>query len=82
VNLRVVDKSQSAQNRVFGKSKGRKLLAWVVKVGGRFRGKHMVNRKVIHLGYFATELAAHLAVIKDKIARGLRPYIPRELVKA
>jgi hypothetical protein len=80
-NLRVADKSQSAQNRVFGKSTGRKTLAWVVKVGGRFRGKHMVNRKVIHLGYFATELAAHLAVLKDKCARGLKAYVPAELVK-
>jgi hypothetical protein len=79
-NLRPVDKSKSAQYRVFPKSRTRKTLTWVVKVGNRFRARHMVKGELIDLGYFQSELEAHLAVLKDKIARGLLHYIPKELI--
>ncbi len=65
-NLRDVTAFENKQNRKLPQKPGRMLGAALHKATGRWSSQMTVNYKKIHLGYFKTEMEAHLAYVAAK----------------
>lgn len=70
VNLRVVTNRQNCSNKKHHR-RGRLVGASVWKRDGNWMSKIQINGKVVHLGYFNTELEAHQRYMQELKARGL-----------
>lgn len=70
-NLRDISHIENKKHRVKAVKPGRLLGAGFHKVTGRWTSQITVNYKKIHLGYFNTEMEAHLAYVEAKTAYAL-----------
>ena len=65
-NLRDVTPLENKRHRTKSRKPGRMLGAALHKMTGKWSSQMTINYKKIHLGYFNTELEAHLAYVAAK----------------